>query len=104
MRLVIDTSESKFTTAGPVEPVLDFDTRAQRVDELGRPLYKVRLFSISASGHEALCVNVAGEPKGIGDFTPVKVVGLTASTWDMGDRHGVPFKADLIEVMSKASA
>jgi excisionase family DNA binding protein len=33
-------------------------------------------------------VRVAGEPKGLGDFTPVKVVGLQAVTWWMGERTG----------------
>jgi hypothetical protein len=104
LKLTIDTSDSKFATGGPPEPVLDFETRAQRVDELGRPLFNIRLFNISTSGHEALMVKVAGEPKGLGDYTPVRVVGLTATTWDMNDRHGVSFKADAIEAANKSAA
>jgi hypothetical protein len=41
---------------------------------------------------------VASEPKGIGNFTPVKVTNLIASTWDIGGNHGVSFKADKIEL------
>ena len=40
---------------------------------------------------------MAGEPKGLGEFTPVKVTDLVASTWTMGERTGVSFKAAKVE-------
>jgi hypothetical protein len=30
----------------------------------------------------------------------VKVTGLVATTWQMGDRHGVSFRADKVEALS----
>ena len=35
-----------------------------------------------------ITVKVAGELKGMGEFTPVKVTELVATTWAMGDRAG----------------
>jgi hypothetical protein len=97
MRLPIDTVAVQFMTAGPAEPVLDFDTKAPRLDGAGQPLYSVHLFAISPDSYDTLTVKVAGEPKGISNFTPVKVTNLIASTWDIGGNHGVSFKADKIE-------
>ena len=97
MRLPIDTVAVQFMTAGPAEPVLDFDTKAPRLDGSGQPLYSVHLFAISPDSYDTLTVKVAGEPKGINNFTPVKVTNLIASTWDIGGNHGVSFKADKIE-------
>jgi hypothetical protein len=104
MRLPIDTSSMRFISAGSAQPVLDFETRIQRVDELGRPLFNVSLFSVSDAGPATLTVRVASDPKGLGEFTPIKLTGLVATVWGMGDRHGVSFKADQIETASKASA
>ena len=35
MRLPIDTGTVKFAAAGPAEPVLDYETRAPKLDESG---------------------------------------------------------------------
>jgi len=35
MRLPIDTGTVKFAAAGPAEPVLDYETRAPKLDENG---------------------------------------------------------------------
>jgi len=43
-------------------------------------------------------VKVASEPKGIGNFTPVKVTNLICVDLDIGGNHGVSFKADKIEL------
>jgi len=47
---------------------------------------------------------VAGEIKGLGEFTPVKVAGLVATTWTMADRNGVSFRAAKIEVLSQRAS
>lgn len=88
MRLPIDTVAVRFVTAGAAEPVLDFETRAHRVDVDGVPIYNVHLFAAASGGRDSITVKVSGEPKGIGEFTPVKVTNLIASTWENGDRHG----------------
>jgi hypothetical protein len=97
MRLPIDTVAVQFMSAGPAEPVLDFDTKAPRLDANGQALYSVHLFAISPDSYDTWTVKVAVEPKSIGNFTPVKVTNLIASTWDIGGNHGVSFKADKIE-------
>ncbi len=35
MRLPIDTTSVRFAAAGPAEPVLDYETRAPKLDEIG---------------------------------------------------------------------
>jgi len=104
MRLPIDTQAVRFVTAGPAEPVLDFETRSQRIDVNGQPLYNVHLFAVGSGSRDSITVKVAGEPKGLGEFTPVKVTALMAATWDIGDKHGVSFRADRIDVANKAAA
>ena len=46
---------------------------------------------------------MAGEVKGLSEFTIVKITNLIASTWEVGSNHGVSFRADRIEIM-KAQA
>ena len=104
MRLPIDTQAVRFVTAGPAEPVLDFETWSQRIDVNGQPLYNVHLFAVGSGSRDSITVKVAGEPKGLGEFTPIKVTGLMAATWDIGDKHGVSFRADRVDVASKATA
>ena len=55
---------------------------------------------------EVITVKVAGEVRGLGQFTPVKVTDLVATTWNMADRSGVSFSASRIEAVNaqKASA
>jgi hypothetical protein len=47
MRLPIDTVAVRFVTAGPAEPVLDYESRAQKVDESGQSLFSVHLFAVA---------------------------------------------------------
>ncbi|WP_367138169.1 MULTISPECIES: SCO3933 family regulatory protein [Streptomyces] len=41
-------------------------------------------------------VAVAGEPKGIAEGVEVRLTGLEAFAWAMGDRHGISFRANAI--------
>jgi hypothetical protein len=102
MRLPVDTSAVHFVTAGPPEPAIDFDTKAPTLDETGQPVFKVHLFSVGAAGRDLITVKVTGEPKGLAEFTPVKVTELVATTWSMGDRSGVSFKATKVETVTPA--
>jgi hypothetical protein len=103
MRLPIDTQTVKFAAAGPAEPVLDYETRAPKVDENGTALFNVPLFAAGSGVKDSITVKVSGEPKGLSEFTPVKVTSLIATTWEVGTNHGVSFRAERIEVL-KASA
>ena len=77
MKLPIDTAGITFLAAGAPEPALDYDTKAAKVDE-------------------------SGQPKGVTQGTALKLVGLTAQPWSMGDRSGVAFRAAHIEAAGPA--
>jgi hypothetical protein len=102
MRLPIDTSAITFLAAAPPEPVLDYDSKAPKVDESGQGLFAVQLVALTGGGAEVLSVKLAGEPKGITQGSPVRVTGLIAQPWALGDRSGVSFKANRIEATGTA--
>ena len=99
MRLPIDNATVKFAAAGPAEPVLDYETRTPKLDENGVALFNVPLFAAGTGIKDSITVKVAGEPKGLTEFTLVKVTNLVASTWEVGTNHGVSFRADRVEVV-----
>lgn len=103
MRLPIDTTAVKFAAAGPAEPVLDFETRQAKTDEHGVPLFSIPVFAAGSGIKDSITIKVAGEVKGLTEFTLVKIHNLVASTWEVGTNHGVSFRADRVEVV-KASA
>ncbi|MGB8195553.1 MAG: hypothetical protein WCF25_00900 [Acidimicrobiales bacterium] len=103
MRLPIDTQTVKFAAAGPAEPVLDYETRAPKLDENGTALFNVPLFAAGSGVKDSITVKVSGEPKGLSEFTPVKITNLIATTWEVGTNHGVSFRAERIELL-KANA
>ena len=105
MRLPIDTTVMRFIAAGAPEPVLDYETRAQKLDLTGRPMFTVHLFAIAEGSRGTFAVKVAGEPKGISEFTPVKITSFTVQEWQSGDRHGLSCRAEAIEpITAKAQA
>jgi hypothetical protein len=103
MRLPIDTSAVKFAAAGPAEPVLDFETRQPKTHEQGVPLFNIPVFAAGTGVKDSITIKVAGEVKGLSEFTQVKVTNLIAVTWDVGANHGVSFRADRVEIL-KAQA
>ena len=103
MRLPIDTHSLTFFAVGVPEAVVDFDSKQPRNDADGRPLFSVGVVALVPEGAELLSVKVPGQPRGITPGVPVKVNGLVASTWQMGDRHGVSFRAEAIETQAPAA-
>ena len=97
MRLPIDTASVKFAAAGPAQPVLDYETRAPKLDENGVALFNVPLFAAGGGIQDSISVKVAGEPKGLTPFGIVKITNLMAQTWEVNDQHGVSFRADAID-------
>ena len=98
MKLPVDTSAIAFLCAMPPEPLVDFETKRPRADDNGEPLYVVQLVALGENSAEILAVKVAGmPPAAIRQGHPVKVVGLVAQPWTMGDRSGVAFRAARIE-------
>lgn len=104
MRLPVDTSAVSFVSAGAATPSVDFETKAPRTDEHGQALYEVELFALGGGAKDRIKVRVVGEPKGLGDFTPVKVTGLQAVTWSMSERTGVSFRAVKVEATARAAS
>jgi hypothetical protein len=93
----------KFAAAGPAEAVLDYETRAPKLDENGTALFNVPLFAAGGGIKDSITVKVSGEPKGLSEFTLVKVTNLIATTWEVGANHGVSFRADRIELVKAVS-
>ena len=99
MKLPIESSSLDFLAVSIGEPVIDFDSKQPRVDNDGKAIFAVSVVAIGGEGADILVVKVAGEPKGLVLGAQVKVTGLVATTWQMGDRHGVSFRADKVEVL-----
>ncbi|HVA61823.1 MAG TPA: hypothetical protein VNG13_15005 [Mycobacteriales bacterium] len=99
MRLPIDTTGLTLLVGLAPEPVVDFETRRPKADENGEPLFALQLVALSSEGAEVINVKVPGEPKGLTLGTPVRVVGLVALPWSMGERSGVSFKAARVEAL-----
>jgi len=99
MKLPIDTSNTMIV-AGTVEPVIDFDTKRQRADQNGEPLWSVELVSFCEDGTQVWSTRVVGAAPGFLPGQPVKVRGLVAQTWEMEGRHGISFRAASVEPAS----
>ena len=105
MKLPVDTSSIAFLCALEPHPLLDFQSKQQRADENGEPLYVVQLIALAEGEAEILAVKVPGLPSGIRQGHPVKVTGLVAQPWSMHDRAGVAFRAARVEpVVAQAKA
>ncbi len=101
MKLPIDTAEMTFMCATDPEPVLDFETRVQKTDEAGQPLFGVQVVTIGNGGAEVINVKTAGQPS-VKAGQAVMVDSLVATPWSMGDRSGVAFRAATIAPVAKA--
>jgi hypothetical protein len=105
MKLPVDTSAIAFLCALEPQPLLNFQSKEQRGDENGEPLYVVQLIALAEGEAEILAVKVPGMPSGVRQGHPVKVTGLVAQPWTMQDRSGVSFRAAKVEpAMAAAKA
>jgi hypothetical protein len=104
MKLPIDTTGITFLVATAPEPVRDFESKQHKTDETGAPLFAVQLVALGGDGAEVISVKVAGEPATLTQGSPVRVTGLVATPWSMGDRAGVSFKASGMEPATAATA
>jgi hypothetical protein len=105
IQLPIDTSAVSFIDVMPPEPVLDHQTKQQKADANGEPLYSIELVCVGAEGDEILSVNFPGTPPaGIRQGMPVKVTGLMVTDGAIGDRFGLTFRAAKVEPLSAADA
>ena len=106
MKLPVDTSAIAFLCALEPQPLLNFQSKEQRADENGEPLFVVQLIALAEGEAEILAVKVPGMPsQAIRQGHPVKVHGLVAQPWSMNDRAGVAFRAARVEpVVTQAKA
>src|SRR5918998_3283918 len=98
MRFPIDVSRLQFIAGSDPAGVTDMEGR-QRVDKAtGELLWGLDLVALGGEdGAEVWPVRRAGEPKGISTGQPLRVEGLTASTWEIDGRHGMSFRARSLE-------
>jgi hypothetical protein len=104
MKLPVDVSAISFLCAMAPEPVVDFETKRPRADENGEPLFAVQLVALAEGTAEIIAVKVAGTAPAVRQGQPVKVLGLVAQPWTMGDRAGVAFRAQRVEAVTAQAA
>ena len=104
MQLDIDTSSITFLAAGEAEQMKEHDSDRPRLDKDGNALFVVRLVALSGGQAEVLPVRVAGEAPKVGQGTPVRCVGLTATPWNMNERSGITYRAERIEAVAPGRA
>jgi hypothetical protein len=100
----VDVSAISFLCAMAPEPVVDFETKRPRADENGEPLFAVQLVALAEGTAEIIAVKVAGVAPAVRQGQPVKVLGLVAQPWTMGDRAGVAFRAQRVEAIAAQQA
>ncbi|MFD5699546.1 SCO3933 family regulatory protein [Streptomyces lasiicapitis] len=89
----------------PEAKISNSETREVKKDRDGNTVYTVAVM-VRQDGRRISVIEIAvsGEPKGLEEGQIVKVTGLTAFAWAMGDRHGVSFRADAITPVQGAPA
>jgi hypothetical protein len=75
----------------------NYETKEVKKDRDGNTVYTVAVM-VRQEGRRASIIEIAvpGEPKGIVEGVEVRLTGLEAFAWSMGDRHGVSFRASAI--------
>jgi hypothetical protein len=96
MQLRVDTAGVRFMVTKALEPKIDFDTKAQKVDKrTGAHLWQIQLMALDESGGEILPVIVDTETTfQVGEY--VRVENLVAMPWSQNERSGVSFRAGKI--------
>ncbi|GAA2657630.1 hypothetical protein GCM10010400_14010 [Streptomyces aculeolatus] len=81
----------------PEAKLSNYDTGEIKKDRDGNTVYTVGVM-VRQDGRRASVIEVAvpGEPKGVTEGAELRLTGLVAFSWQMGDRHGISFRADAI--------
>ena len=103
MKLPIDTTRMTFMAVGPPQPVTDFETKQPRVDATGTPLYGAQVVALCDGDGGLISVKVPGDPGRFGPGIPLRVTGLVASPWVMGERSGIAYRAEKIEAVNSSA-
>jgi hypothetical protein len=105
MRLPIDTSSLTFIAGSDPATVLDMERRPRADRATGEVLWRLDVVVLGGEdGAEVWSVRVVGEPTGIGMGQALRVVGLSASPWEMEGRHGISFRARSVQAAGPGSA
>lgn len=89
----------------PEAKISNFETQEVKKDKEGNTIYTVGVM-VRQEGRRVSVIEVAvtGEPKGVAEGTEVRITGLEAFAWSMGDRHGISFRAAAITPTPPAPA
>src|SRR3954449_13364727 len=105
MRFPIDVSTLTFIAGSDPAGVLDMERRPRADKATGELLWGLDLVVLGGEdGAEVWPVRVVGEPKGLQPGQPLRVEGLTAMTWEIEGRHGISFRARVVEAAGPAPA
>lgn len=105
MKLPIASEKLTIIVIGQPVPVIQYGGTEPKLSNDGRPLFRVPVL-ISGTGERVdptSTITVAGPVPQLPNGSPVKVDGLTVSTWTVRDaqgreRHGITLRADRIDV------
>ncbi len=84
-------------------PVSDIETGELKSIN-GMPVHTVSIALIRDDNPTTIDVRVIGEVPSLTAGTPVEVVGLTLTPWEINGRHGISFQADAIRPVSPPRA
>jgi hypothetical protein len=93
MRLLVDTSQVRFTVSKPPEEKKDLDSRQRSDRRTGELLYTVQLVAFDSTGGEVITVTVAGSPPKVTVGQDVFPVELEAIPWVQEKRSGTAYRA-----------
>ncbi|MFC5720213.1 hypothetical protein ACFP1Z_08555 [Streptomyces gamaensis] len=81
----------------PEPKTTGFESREVKKDRDGNTVWTVGVM-VRQDGRRVSVIEVAvpGEPVGVVEGVQVKLTGLEAFAWAMGDRHGISFRAAAI--------
>jgi hypothetical protein len=105
MRIPVDLSNLSFIAGSDPSGVLDMERRPRVDKATGELLFGLDLVVLGGEdGAEVWPVRVVGEPKGIRTGVALRVAGLVAAPWEIEGRHGISFRAKLIEAAKTPAA
>jgi hypothetical protein len=98
----VKTEGSRYTMGGAPKPKTDMEGKQRRDRMTGEELFTSQLIQFNDEGAEVLNITTPGAPTPAqGD--DVVPVGLIAIPWQQGQRSGVAYRADGIELAPLAS-
>jgi hypothetical protein len=88
---------------GDAKPSIDRQTGQQRTDANGALVWDLEVVLIGNGGAETVRVRIPHKLE-VAPGAQLKAVNLTALSWQNGDRSGVSYRAEKIEVLSVPSS